>query len=228
MAKTTGKTTRKAAAAKAATAAGAGAARMAADPVAVMLDLVAEQGWRAVTLGRIAQASGLPLSALYGEYASKTDLLTAYARRVDLAMLTALGEPAPAPADATAIKDRLFEAVMARLDALNPHKAAIRVLMRELPGDPVALACFLNRGLRQGLDWMLAAAELDAGGIAGAVRRKALGGIYLDTLRVWLKDDGADMAATMAHLDKRLGQGLWLLTGGNPISRLREKALNSA
>lgn len=223
MAKTTGKATKKAAAAKT----GAGAERAAADPVAVMLDLVAEQGWRAVTLGRIAQASGLPLSALYGQYASKTDLLAAYARRVDLAMLAALGEPGPAPADAAAVKDRLFEAVMARFDALTPHKAAIRVLMRELPADPVALACFLNRGLRQGLDWMLAAAELDAGGIPGVIRRKLLGGIYLDTLRVWLKDDGADMAATMAHLDKRLEQGLWLLTGRGPISRMREKSSNS-
>jgi AcrR family transcriptional regulator len=223
MAKTTGKATKKAAAAKT----GAGAERAAADPVAVMLDLVAEQGWRAVTLGRIAQASGLPLSALYGQYASKTDLLAAYARRVDLAMLAALGEPGPAPADAAAVKDRLFEAVMARFDALTPHKAAIRVLMRELPADPVALACFLNRGLRQGLDWMLAAAELDAGGIPGVMRRKLLGGIYLDTLRVWLKDEGADMAATMAHLDKRLEQGLWLLTGRSPISRMREKASNS-
>lgn len=224
MAKTTGRTTRKTAAAKA----GAGGERAAADPVAVMLDLVAEQGWRAVTLGRIAQASGLPLSALYGQYASKIDLLAAYARRIDLAMLAALGEAGPAPADAAAVKDRLFEAVMARLDALNPHKAAIRVMMRELPGDPVALACFLHRGLRQGLDWMLAAAELDAGGLSGAVRRKLLGAIYLDTLRVWLKDDGTDMAATMAHLDKRLEQGLGLLMGRGPLSRLREKAPASA
>lgn len=220
MAKTTGKT-RKAAASK------AEGERVAADPVVVMLDLVAEQGWRAVTLGRIAQASGLPLSALYGQYSSKTDLLTAYARRIDLAMLAALGEPTSAPADAAAVKDRLFEAVMARFDALNSHKAAIRVLMRELPGDPVALACFLSRGLRQGLDWMLAAAELDAGGLSGAVRRKILGGIYLDTLRVWLKDDGADMATTMAHLDKRLEQGLGLLVGRGPLSRLREKAAAS-
>lgn len=223
MAKTTGRSTKKVAG-KAASA--SGGERVAADPVAVMLDLVAEQGWRAVTLGRIAQASGLPLSALYGQYASKTDLLAAYARRIDLAMLAALGEPGPAPADAAAVKDRLFEAVMARFDALNPHKVAIRVLMRELPADPVALACFLNRGLRQGLDWMLAAADLDAGGIAGAVRRNLLGGIYLDTLRVWLKDDGADMAATMAHLDKRLEQGLRLLMGRGPISRLREKTEN--
>ncbi len=222
MAKTTGKATKKASP-KAKTE----RATAAADPVAVMLDLVAEQGWRAVTLGRIAQASGLPLSALYGQYSSKTDILTAYARRIDLAMLTALGEPNPSaglgPADPAAVKDRLFEAVMARFDALSPHKDAIRVMMRELPGDPVALGCFLHRGLRQGLDWMLASAELDAGGLSGVVRRKLLGGIYLDALRVWLKDDGADMAATMAHLDKRLEQGLGLLTGRGPLSRLREK-----
>lgn len=198
------------------------------DPVAVMLDLVAAQGWRAVTLGRIAEASGLPLSVLYGQYGSKVDLLTAYARRIDAAMLTALGGPAPAPTDATAVKDRLFEVIMARFDALAPHKPAIRVLMRELPADPVALACFLHRGLGQGLDWVLAAAELDTGGLPGVVRRKLLGGIYLDTLRVWLKDDSSDLAATMAHLDKRLSQGLRWLTARGPISQMREKVANTA
>lgn len=201
--------------------------KMAADPVDVMLTLVAEQGWRAVTLGRIAEASGLPLSALYGQYGSKADLLAAYAHRIDLAMLAALGGPAPAPADEAAIKDRLFEAIMARFDALTPHKAAMRVLMRELPGDPVALACFLQRGLRQGLDWVLAAAELDSTGLPGLVRRKLLGALYLDSLRVWLKDDSTDLSATMAHLDKRLGQTLRLLTARGPLSQWREKASNS-
>lgn len=197
------------------------------DPVEVMLTLVAEQGWRGATLGRIAEASGLPLSELYGRYGSKTELLAAYAHRIDAAMLAALGGPAAAPADTAAVKDRLFEAIMARLDALTPHKAAIRVLMRELPADPAALACFLYGGLRRGLDWILAAAELDAAGLPGLVRRKLLGGIYLDTLRVWLKDDSADLAATMAHLDKRLGQGLRWLTARGPLSHLRERAGNS-
>lgn len=194
------------------------------DPVDVMLALVASQGWRAVTLGRVAEASGLSLSDLYGRYGSKTDLLAAYARRIDAAMLAALGETGAAPADPDAIKDRLFEAIMARLDALTPQKAAIRVLARELPGDPAALAAFLCGGLRRGLDWTLAAADLDAGGLAGAVRRKLIGGIYLDTLRVWLKDDSPDLAATMAHLDKRLGQGLGWLTGRGPVTAWRERA----
>lgn len=195
-----------------------------ADPIDVMLALVASQGWRGVTLGRVAEASGLSLSDLYSRYGSKTDLLAAYARRIDAAMLSALGETGAAPAEPEAIKDRLFEAVMARLDALTPHKAAIRVLVRELPGDPAALTVFLCGGLRRGLDWTLAAADLDTGGIGGAVRRKLIGGIYLDTLRVWLKDESADLSATMAHLDKRLGQGLRWLTGRGPFAELREKA----
>lgn len=193
------------------------------DPVDVMLALVASQGWRAVTLGRVAEASGLSLSDLYSRYGSKTDLLAAYTRRVDAAMLAALGEAGAASTEPEAIKDRLFEAIMARLDALTPQKAAIRVLARELPGDPAALAVFLCGGLRRGLDWTLAAADLDTGGIIGLMRRKLIGGIYLDTLRIWLKDESPDLAATMAHLDKRLGQGLRLLTGRGPIVAWRER-----
>lgn len=206
----------------------AAGSRAATDPVDAMLALVAEQGWRAVTLGRIAEASGLPLSELYSRYGSKTDLLTAYAHRIDAAMLAALGGPGAAPADAAGTRDRLFEAVMARFDALTPHKDAIRVLLRELPADPLALACFLQRGLAPGLDWMLATAELDAGGLPGLIRRKLLGGIYLDTLRVWLKDESTDLGTTMAHLDKRLGQGLRWLTARGPISHMRERTVNRA
>ena len=204
--------------------AAAGETRRTRDPVDTLLTLVASDGWRAVTLGRVAAASGLSLADLYDRYGSKTDLLIAYARRIDAAMLAALGpaDPVGTPA-ADAVKDRLFEAVMARFDALAPHKPAIRALMRELPADPAALAGFLHHGLRRGLDWTLAAAGLDGGGIAGLLRRKLIGGIYLDTLRVWLKDDSPDLAATMAHLDKRLGQGLRCLTGRGPISHLRDK-----
>lgn len=206
--------------------AASGGSRRIEDPVDVLLTLVATEGWRNVTLGRVAEASGMPLSALYDRYSSKGDMLVAYARRVDAAMLAAVdgsGASRPVAASPEATKDRLFEAVMARFDALASHKAAMRVLSRELPGDPVALAVFLRDGLRRGLDWTLAAADLDAGGVAGMMRRKLLGGIYLDTLRVWLKDDSPDLGTTMAHLDKRLGQCLRWLTASGPFSRMREK-----
>ena len=45
---------------------------------------------------------------------------------------------------------------------------------------------------------------LSAGGLRGALRIKALGLVYLATLRVWLRDDSPDMAPTMAALDRHL------------------------
>ena len=41
-------------------------------------------------------------------------------------------------------------------------------------------------------------------GLRGALRVKALAVAYLATLRVFLRDDSPDMAATMAALDRNL------------------------
>src|SRR3546814_1344296 len=91
---------------------GRAGAPVGADPVEVMLNLVATEGWRGLTLARIAEASGLKLADLYLQYGAKNDLLAAYARRIDAAMLAASGDaPAEAAATPDAAKDRLFEAV---------------------------------------------------------------------------------------------------------------------
>ena len=51
---------------------------------------------------------------------------------------------------------------------------------------------------------MLEAAGLAAGGARGVLRIKGLALVYLASLRVWLKDESADKARTMAALDKQL------------------------
>lgn len=195
------------------------------DPIDTMLEIVATTGWLSLSLGAVAQAAGLSLAALYRQYPSKLALLRGFAARIDGQMLAALGGAAMAEAS---VKDRLFEVLMARFDALAPHKEAMRVLLRELPRDPLAALCFAESGLARSLDWALAAAQLDTASLRGVVRRKALGAIYLDTLRVWLADDSADLARTMAHLDKRLGQAEGVLAGkggiGGLFSRLRNKS----
>ncbi|WP_428246305.1 hypothetical protein [Ferrovibrio sp.] len=193
------------------------------DPVDAMLRLVATTGWLTLSLGAVAQESGLGLAELYRQYPSKLALLRGFAARIDAAMLAALG---PAGGEGNA-KDKLFEALMARFDALAPYKEAVRVLSRDLPRDPIAALCFAESGLAKGLDWALASAQLDAAGWRGALRRKILGAVYVDSLRIWLSDDSADLSRTMAHLDKRLGQAEGLLSGQGSLrgvfSRLREK-----
>ncbi|MBP6818932.1 MAG: hypothetical protein KBC46_06495 [Ferrovibrio sp.] len=201
-----------------------GAAAAPVDPVDTMLSLVATTGWLNLSLGAVAQEAGLGLAELYRQYPSKLALLRGFAARIDAAMLAALG---PGGAGEGSAKDKLFEALMARFDALAPYKEAVRMLSRDLPRDPVAALCFAESGLAKGLDWALASAQLDAAGWRGALRRKILGAVYLDTLRVWLKDDTADLSRTMAHLDKRLGQAEALLSNQGSLrgvfSRLREK-----
>lgn len=204
-----------------------GAAAAPVDPVDTMLSLVATTGWLNLSLGAVAQEAGLGLAELYRQYPSKLALLRGFAARIDAAMLAALG---PGGSGEGSAKDKLFEALMARFDALAPYKEAVRMLSRDLPRDPVAALCFAESGLAKGLDWALASAQLDAAGWRGALRRKILGAIYLDTLRVWLMDDTADLSRTMAHLDKRLGLAEGLLSNQGSLrgvfSRLREKTVD--
>ena len=52
--------------------------------------------------------------------------------------------------------------------------------------------------------WMGEAADLNMEGIAGLLRTKAIGWVWVSSLRTWLKDDSSDLARTMAALDRRL------------------------
>jgi hypothetical protein len=55
-------------------------------------------------------------------------------------------------------------------------------------------------------DRLLDAAETDDDPATRAVARKILAGIYVRVFNVWLKDDSADLARTLAELDRRLQQ----------------------
>ena len=95
------------------------------------LKLAENQGWRRVTLAAIAAESGEPLSRVYAEFPAKEAILTGFARRIDAAILT---EP---PEAAGSVRDRLFDLLMRRFDALAPHRAAIRVAGADPPVGPV-------------------------------------------------------------------------------------------
>jgi AcrR family transcriptional regulator len=172
------------------------------DPaIEAALTLAAEKGWRDLALADIAEAAGLSMAALYAQYPSKTAILAAYSRAVDAAVLADMdGDQAEESA-----KDRLFDLLMRRFDVLNDHREAYAALAWELPRTPLEAGCLMFQ-LRRSLANMLEAAGLSASGLRGAFRIEGLGAIYAAALRVWLKDDSADLSKTMAELDKRLGQ----------------------
>lgn len=164
------------------------------------LALSASQGWRAVTLNAVAKEARVPLSRVHGVFPSKWAILDAFADRVDAAVLAR-----PAPEAGEPARDRLFDVLMRRFDAMEPHKAAVIAMAHDMGREPLAAFCAWPR-LIKSMAWMLEAAGLDSSGLAGLVRTKGLAVLYLAALRTWLSDDSADLARTMAVLDRSLRQ----------------------
>jgi AcrR family transcriptional regulator len=176
-----------------------------ADPKAALrealLRMVAAGGWRNLSYAEIAKDAGLGMASAYQAYPSKGAILTGIGQDIDTRLLASLEDD---PLDGSA-KDRLFDLLMRRFDALNDHREAYAALAWELPRTPLAAGCLLLQ-LRRSLASMLEAAGISASGLRGAMRIEGLGAIYGAAMRVWLKDDSADLSKTMAELDKRLGQ----------------------
>jgi AcrR family transcriptional regulator len=163
------------------------------------LGLIATEGWRGVSLAAIAAAAGLPILQVYRIFRSKQAILQGLFRRVDEIVLV---EPPTAELDERP-RDRLFDLLMRRFDALQPHKAALDVLGRELPSDPVTALC-AGASLLRSMRWMLEAADIPTSGVRGAVAVRLAAAAYLSTMRVWQRDDSPDLGRTMAALDARL------------------------
>jgi rpsU-divergently transcribed protein len=164
------------------------------------LAVAAREGWRNASLATIAGEAGISVLQLYSVFRSKTAILEAFHRRVDAAVLAgAESEAEERP------RDRLFDLLMRRFDALATHKEAVRAIARDAAADPLA-ALWGIPALLNSMAWLLEIAGASASGWVGHARVKLLLGIYLSVLRVWLADDSADMTKTMAALDARLRQ----------------------
>jgi AcrR family transcriptional regulator len=164
------------------------------------LDLIAEKGWRAFTLADAAKRANLELEELRERYPSRGALLDAIFAGIDARVAA---EGSYEANDSNPARDRLFDVLMRRFEALNAERAAILRLVQELPLDPKAAAraaCRLGRSLQAALGL----AGLETRGPKGMVRLKGLGAIYLYALNAWRADESADLSATMAALDRGL------------------------
>jgi hypothetical protein len=68
--------------------------------------------------------------------------------------------------------------------------------------------------------WMLSAAGIAAQGARGVARAQALAFIWARVMRVWLRDNDPGLGATMAALDRRLGEAE---RAAKCINRLEER-----
>jgi hypothetical protein len=165
------------------------------------LDEAAETGWRGLTLDGVATRAGMDLGELLLLTPTKFRLLSVFLDRIDRATLGGVKSP-----DARdKVRDRLFEIIMRRFDALNAHRDGAKAMISGLLYDPLMAVCIGVR-FRRSVAAMLAAAGVRADGLIGRLRVKGLAAVSLAGLRAWMRDDTDDMAKTMATVDRALAR----------------------
>jgi AcrR family transcriptional regulator len=167
--------------------------------VDALMALLAERPFDEIGLAEIAGRGGLTLSQLRAEFGSTLAILAAHIKDIDRKVLDGSDkEMAEEPA-----RERLFEVLMRRLEALAPYKAAVRSLMRSARRSP-GLAMALNGMALRSQHWMLTAAGIGTHGPRGMLRAQGAALLFGRVLGVWLDDEEAGLDRTMAALDRGL------------------------
>ena len=181
--------------------------------IAALWRVIAAHGWPGLSMRRLAAEAGVEVASLRERFPTRLDVLLLHGRMMDQAVLAGT-----IPGQGGSARDRIFDVLMRRLDAMQPHREGILRLFEDMRRDP-ALALALAPHIGIAMRWMLEAAEVEAKSCEARLLALGLAGVWLATVRAWARDDSADMGATMAALDsaldraERIARPLGLLRG---------------
>jgi len=167
--------------------------------VMAALEFATAGRWHDVALPEIAAAADISPAELHSLFPVKTSIIAAFVKKIDQQVVAQEfgfeNEDTP--------RDRLFEVLMRRFDALGPYRAAVRTFSRDLTTDPIGMLC-LGSTAMVSANWILETANIPSSGPFGLLRANGLLVVWLGALRVWLADDSPDLSRTMAALDRYL------------------------
>lgn len=170
--------------------------------IEALMALLAEQPVERIGLAAIARQAGVTLADLRTEFSSVMAILAAHIKEIDRKVLAGgdadMAEETP--------RERLFDVLMRRFEALSPYKKAVRSLLRSIARNP-GLAFALNGLGVRSQRWMLTAADIDAHGPKGMLRSQGLALLFARVLCVFVDDEDPGLARTMAALDRELSRG---------------------
>ena len=182
--------------------------------VDALMALAAERRFEEIAIRDICAAAKISLADFRDAFPSKGAVLAGFAKRIDRAALSAGG------ADLDAEKrDRLFDALMRRLDAMAPYREALREIAAWLRRDPLA-ALAINPSMINSMRFMLEAAGIDSEGLSGAITLQGLAFAWARVVAVWLDDSEPDLSKTMAELDRELTRGERAVAGLERLERV--------
>jgi AcrR family transcriptional regulator len=170
--------------------------------VEAFMTLLAEKPIERIGFAEIATSADVTLADLRDEFGSTLAILAAHMKTIDRAVLRG------GDADMTdePPRERLFDVMMRRIEALDPHREAVRSLARSVACNP-GLAIAVNGLAVRSQQWMLTAAGIAASGPKGMLRAQGLALLFASVLRTWVDDDDPGHARTMAALDRALARG---------------------
>ena len=162
------------------------------------LSLASQSPWDHLTLSDLCFASEVTLADCAKHSVNKAHICAHLDGLVDQAMLSAQTK---VDRDQS-VRDRLFDVLMGRFDAMEDNRAAWSSILTADKNDMVSGLARRARRARSGA-WALEASGVSASDARGAGRSVALARLLRLTEAVWM-NDGPDLAKTMAHLDKEL------------------------
>jgi AcrR family transcriptional regulator len=165
----------------------------------LILQEIARTGWDGFCLTDFAQEAKLSLVDIHKYYPTKYDVLDDLRKRIDTATIQELEPPEPHESK----KDRLFEVMMGRFDAMTPYKDVLRRLWDDSLTDPMLILSSVPRGL-QSVAMLLNLAGIETDGWCNFIKIKIFSAFYLGVMYTWLKDETEDLGPTMATLDRGL------------------------
>jgi AcrR family transcriptional regulator len=180
-----------------------------------LMTLAADRPFNDIELVDIAEAASVSLAELRDLFPSKGAILGGFSRRIDKKVLSGSsddlkGEPA---------RERVFDVMMRRIDALSPYRAALRRIVYALRQDPLALAALNREGLNS-MRYMLASAGIATEGPLGGLKLQGAVLVFANTMQAWLEDDDPALAPTMARLDRELRRGERIIEQAEDFRRL--------
>ncbi|MBK9082362.1 MAG: TetR/AcrR family transcriptional regulator [Rhizobiales bacterium] len=170
--------------------------------VEALLRLAAVQPFEDIRISDVAKEAGVGLADFRDAFPSKGAVLAGFSRMIDRAVLEGNSDDLAGETG----KDRLFDALMRRLDAMAPYKAGLQGVTEWARRDPSA-AFALNGVLVNSMRFMMETAGLDHEGLAGSMKLQGLVLVWTRVLDVWFADDDPGLAGTMAALDRELERG---------------------
>ena len=162
--------------------------------VQMAMEIAGDEGWAAVSSAEVADRLRVSQARVNEVMPDKHDILRHLGRLVDEQMQAG----GIAEGD---LRDRLFDVVMRRFDALQPYRPGVKAAVAAMASDVTLPLALLGR-FDDTLELTLQTADV----APTPLRKAGFAMLMLVALRTWLEDETLDQSKTMAELDRRIRQ----------------------